>query len=432
MLKIIRIGLLGLGTVGSGVATLIQHGQTIWQSRVKIQLEIAAIAVKSIEKSRTISVSDGVFTTDPIGISTRSDIDIIVDTMSDSEMSLACIVAGLKAGKPVVTANKAVVAAHMPALRAAAESGGGHLYFEAAVGGGIPIIRAIRTGYVANSVTQIAGILNGTTNYVLTAMTEDRIDRDIAVAKAQQLGFAEADPTMDVTGMDAAFKLGILAGVALGADVSVDAIYCEGIQDVTKSDIQYAFDLGYVVKLVAVGRKCADNQVSLMVAPMMVERTHPLAGVRNEYNAILIRGSAVGDAMLMGKGAGQLPTASAVMSDIVDIVAHLGGLSQISWDDPKRSVEVVSQAEWVGQFYTRLCVKDAAGVLEKIIRCFSQHQISVQHVVQHPDGIGYAGLILVTHAVNEAQMQQALADIRTVSEVKGIGTTLRLLDLDAC
>ncbi len=350
----LKIGLLGCGTVGRGLVELIQKNDSLIRQRSGVELSITRILVRDLAKERP-GVDRTLLTVQPEKV-LRNGCDMVVELVGGIEPARSFIQESLAGGKHVVTANKALLALDGFSLMKTAETNNLRLGFEASVCGGIPIIRALRNGLVGNNIQNLSGILNGTCNYILTRMTDDQLGFDAALCEAQAKGFAEADPTLDVEGHDAAQKLKILAELAFDAQVSNDAVQIEGIRSITADDVQAAYELGYVIKHVATA-ELADGAVSLRAAPVLLPATHQLAGVRDENNAVLLRGDAVGEMLFCGKGAGSLPSASAVLSDIVDIACHAGGFH------PASGASVgAARRDYESKHYLRFVVKDPSAI----------------------------------------------------------------------
>jgi homoserine dehydrogenase len=350
----LKIGLLGCGTVGRGLVELVQKNDSLIRQRSGVELSITRILVRDLAKERP-GVDRTLLTVQPEKV-LKNGCDLVVELVGGIEPARSFIQESLAGGKHVVTANKALLALDGFGLMKTAETNNLRLGFEASVCGGIPIIRALRNGLVGNNIQSISGILNGTSNYILTRMTDDRLGFDAALGEAQAKGFAEADPTLDVEGHDAAQKLKILAELAFDAQVANDSVQIEGIRSITADDVQAAYELGYVIKHVATA-ELADGAVSLRAAPVLLPATHQLAGVRDENNAVLLRGDAVGEMLFCGKGAGSLPSASAVLSDIVDIACHAGGFH------PTSGASVgAAKRDYQSKHYLRFVVNDPSAI----------------------------------------------------------------------
>ncbi len=424
-MKTLNIGLLGLGTVGCGVVDILTKNQDIFIKRTGKRARIQSACVRNISKSRPVNLGSICLTDNPFDILHDPKIHTVVEVMGgDSAYPFIC--EALRQRKHVVTANKLVVSTYKMELIECAKRQKVGFYFEASVGGGIPIIHALNVGYSANRIQSIYGILNGTTNYILTKMDEAHKSFRGVLKEAQKLGFAEADPAMDISGLDAAYKLDILAAVAFKANVSLPQIYYEGIESVGLKDILYAKEFGYTIKLLAIGRRLKEDFLSFKVYPALIPLSHPLAHVRNENNAIFISGDAVGDGMIYGKGAGGLPTASAIVADIIDIAIKHSEDFQHNCEEQLYPAAIYPMEETVSQFYLRLRVKDRYSVLENIARVFGQNKVSLLKVIQK-DRVGSdAELVIVTHRVKEKNMKQAIADLKALFSVKTLFSVLRL------
>ena len=422
---VVRVGLLGCGNVGASLVQMIASNGDAIAERAGVRLEITHIAVRDLAKDRGVPNSSAVFTDDPAAVVAASDVDLVVEVMGGIEPARTLILAALAAGKPVVTANKALLAAAGAELFAAAESGGVDLLFEASVGGGIPLMRPLRESLAGDRILRVTGIVNGTTNYILTRMTEAGQSFADALAEAQALGFAEADPTADVEAHDAAAKAAIIASIAFGAEVSDSDVYREGITSITAADIEAARELGYVVKLLAVAEE-RDGKVGVRVHPAMVPMHHPLASVREAFNAVFIEGEATGEVMLYGRGAGGFPTASAVLGDVIDASKNLasGGRGATIGKLVRR--EMLSMDGVVSQYYLELEAADRPGVLAVVADVFGRHAVSIESMQQR--GIGEdARLIFVTHSARESDLRSTVEELRETDAVHRVGSVLRVL-----
>jgi homoserine dehydrogenase len=419
------IGLLGCGHVGGALVQLLSNNADLIKARTGAVIEIKRIAVHNLSKERDVDVAPGVFTNDPESVVNDPDIDIVVEMIGGIEPARSLILAALKAGKPVVTANKELLANVGKELFEAAEAAGVDLLFEASVAGGIPLMRPLRESLAGERITRVLGIVNGTTNFVLTRMSEEGSSFADAVAEAQRLGYAERDPTADVEGYDAAAKAAIVASVAFGAQVVAGDVYREGITEVTPADIHSAAELGYVVKLLAVAEE-RDGIVAVRVHPAMLPNEHPLATVRGSYNAIFIEGDAVGQLMFLGRGAGGRPSASAVLGDLIDAVRnlHAGGRGATLGTLSRKRIRPIDDIE--SQFYVTVDAVDRPGVLATIAGVFGRHQVSIQSMQQKGQG-DEARLIFVTHLARESGLRSTIHDVRTLDIVKRVGSVLRVV-----
>ncbi len=435
-----KIGLLGLGTVGTGTAQILLN--PTGRHPLLQEIEIYRVGVRSLDKARDVPLPLDVLTTDVESIVTDEAIDIVVEVMGGLEPTRSLILKAIAHGKHIVTANKAVIARYGAEIFTAAQKAGIYVMLEAAVGGGIPVIQPLKQSLGANRIRTITGIVNGTTNYILTRMQAEGSEFNDILADAQQLGYAEADPTADVDGLDAADKIAILASIAYGGRIKLPEVSCEGIRQVSAADIAYAQKLGFVIKLLAVAKReettlVADNPDSEMlqvrVHPTLVPQSHPLASVSGVYNAILVEGEPIGQVMFFGPGAGSGPTASAVVSDIVNIAAVLktGGntehLHPLLSCSHQHYCRLSPMSELVTRFYARFLTKDSPGVIGSLGTCFGKHNVSLESVVQTGFQNELAEIVVVTHDVREGNFRQALDEIHTLEAVDSIPSILRVL-----
>jgi len=423
----LRIGLLGCGTVGGAVVRLLEANAEEITRRTGARLHIASIAATHPHKPRDLPVDPGIFTGDARAVVASERVDVVVEVIGGIEPARTLLLEAIRSGKSVVTANKQVMARHGPELFAEAARAGVDLRLEASVGGGVPVIQPLRESLAANRFHQIVGILNGTTNYILTKMTEDGWEFDRALEDAQRLGFAEADPTADIEGDDSAAKLAILATIAFGTAVHLDDVYREGIRRVSAQDIRFAEELGFVIKLLAITREDA-GRVEARVHPALLPRAHPLASVGGELNAVFVRGDPVGEVMFVGRGAGGGPTASAIVADLIDVARNRAagthgriGLRPLR-RDPLRPVEETSSP-----FYLLLQVVDRPGVFARIAGIFGEEGVSIASIVQKSRG-ETADIVLVTHTTVERQMRRVLARVEELDVVRAVRNMIRVID----
>ena len=435
----IGIGLLGLGTVGAGVAAIL--ATPAGRHPLVGELELRRVAVRDLNRPRTVELPAELLSTDPEAVVDDPAVDIVVEVMGGLEPARSLILRAIAAGKPVVTANKAVIARYGEEIAAAAARSGVYVLIEAAVGGGIPIIEPLKQSLGANRIQRVSGIINGTTNYILSRMAAEGAAYADVLADAQRLGYAEADPAADVQGGDAADKIAILAGLAYGGPVPREAIPTEGIDQLDASDIAYAEQLGYVVKLLAVAQAMPSEQaeqlLDVRVHPTLLPKAHPLAGVNGVNNAILVEGDPVGQVMFYGPGAGAGPTASAVVADILNIAGirqATGGRGTQAPLDPLlaagswRDCRLVESAVTSHRNYLRLRTSDRAGVIGAIGTCFGEAGVSIQSIVQfETQSAGGAEIVVITHEVCEANFRQALAAIEALTDVQAVAACLRTL-----
>ena len=421
-----RIGVLGCGNVGAAFVTLVTRQADEIEQRTGLRLEVRRVAVRNLSRQRDVELGDGTLTRDTHAIAVDPDIDLVVEVIGGIEPARELIATALKSGKPVVTANKELLANVGVELYEIADQHGVDLLFEAAVGGGIPLIRPLRESLRGEPVHRMIGIINGTTNYILTKMTECGIQYSEALAEAQQLGYAERDPTADVEGFDAGAKAAILATMAFGSKVVAGDVYHEGISKVTAADIAVARRLGYVVKLLAIiERADANGDIGVRVHPAMVPVHHPLASVRESYNALFVEGGAVGSLMFYGRGAGGMPSASAVLGDVIDAALNLSKGTHATIGDFARS-PIRPIDETSAEYLISLDVDDQPGVLHAVTGVFADHEVSIRAAEQ--EGLAEeARLVFITHEANEASVQATLRELRDLEHVRRVGGLLRVI-----
>lgn len=417
----VSIGLLGLGTVGSGVVQLINNHQEELVHQLGCKVKVKSILVRNIEKARNIQVGQTLLTTNPDDVLQDPEIDLVVEVIGGIEEARDHIKKAIEAKKHVVTANKDLIALHGPELQQAAVENGVDLFYEASVGGGIPILRGLSEGLVSDRLKKVMGIVNGTTNYILTKMEEEGLSYETALKQAQELGFAEADPTADVEGLDAARKMAILARLAFYTNVELDDVEVEGISSLALEDLHYGQKLGYSMKLIGMAQ-VDDQKVEVSVQPTFLSKSHPLASVKNEYNAIYVQGEAVGETMFYGPGAGSLPTATAVMSDVVATIKNMRlGVNGKSVVAPRYDSVLKSAEERYGQFYFRIHLADEVGAFSKITTLFNELGISFEKILQTPINKGeLAEIIIVTHTVTLENFQEALMKLKDLPVVRDV------------
>jgi homoserine dehydrogenase len=422
--RTLRVGLLGCGTVGTAVVRLLQDHREDIARRAGCRLDISKVAVRDPSKRREVLLDPSAFTADPMEVIDDPDVDIVCELMGGSEPAGSLILAAFDRDKPVVTANKELLATRGRELFDASDVKGLDLYFEAAVAGGIPLIRPLKESLTGERVTRIIGIVNGTTNYVLTRMSEEGMSFAEALGEAQRLGYAEADPTADVDGHDAAAKCAILASIAFNARVVAGDVYREGIGTVTTEDIEFARRLGYVVKLLAIA-ELHEERIAARVHPAMIPSDHPLAAVREAFNGVFVEGPNVGELMFYGRGAGGEPTATAVVGDLVTVARNLlaGARGVGCTCFLERTIRPMSEME--GQYYILLRVEDRPGVLAEIASVFGRNEVSIKSVWQEGTGAD-AQLVFITHRAREGSFQQAVTELRDVRAVEEVRSILRV------
>lgn len=427
----VKLGILGLGTVGTGTVQLLQD--KVGRHPLLQEIDIYRVGVRSLTKPRAVELSPEVITTDLEAIVNDPAVDIVVELMGGLEPARTLILTAINNGKHVVTANKAVISRFGAEIFTAANQAGVYVLLEAAVGGGIPVIQPLKQSLSVNRISAIMGIVNGTTNYILTRMQTEGSEFDDVLADAQRLGYAEADPTADVDGLDAGDKIAILASLGFDGRINREDVYCEGIRQVTKTDIAYSAKLGFVIKLLGIAQHLdTDNsQLSVRVHPTLVPKNHPLASINGVYNAILIEGEPIGQVMLFGPGAGAGATASAVSSDILNLVATLK--TNTAKPNPllacrhQHYSQITPISELVTRFYARFLSKDQAGVIGRLGTCFGNYGVSLESVVQTGFQGELAEIVVVTHYVQEGDFRQALAEIQAMESIDSIPSVLRVL-----
>ncbi len=418
------VGLLGVGTVGAGVARLLAERAGPIAARAGRRIELKWAVVRDPSRPRPVSLEGVRVVTDPRRVLDDPEVGIVVETIGGVEPALAIVLDALAAGKDVVTANKALLAEHGREVFACAREHGRAVAFEASVGGGIPIVQALEVGLAANRITALAAIVNGTCNFILTKMTQEGLPYAVALEQAQALGFAESDPTLDVDGTDTAHKLAILAQLAFGATVTTRQIPRSGIDRLQPADIAYAGELGYAVKLLATAR-LAGTGLELRVAPTLVRRGTPLAEVRGPYNAVRVVGDAVGDTFFYGRGAGAMPTASAVVGDLIDVVVGRAALTFRAlglWSAEAPAPRLATADDVSSRYYLRSSIADRPGVLATLARALGTRGISIASVIQHDPGDdsadGFVPLVMMTHHAVQASLEAALAEIDRLEAVR--------------
>ncbi len=444
-MKPIQVGLLGIGTVGSGVFNVLQRNQDEISRRAGRGIEIAMVADLDVERARSVVGPKVQVVSDARAVIANPDIDIVIELIGGYGVAKALVLEAIAAGKHVVTANKALLAVHGTEIFAAASAKGVMVAFEAAVAGGIPIIKALREGLTANRIQWIAGIINGTTNFILSEMRDKGLDFDVVLKEAQRLGYAEADPTFDIEGVDAAHKATIMSAIAFGIPVQFDKAYVEGITKLGAADIKYAEQLGYRIKLLGITKR-AEKGIELRVHPSLVPSKRLIANVEGAMNAVVVQGDAVGTTLYYGKGAGSEPTASAVIADLVDIarlhtadpehrVPHLA-FQPHTLTDAMGALPVLPMSEVVTSYYLRLRVADQAGVLAKVTGLLAEAGVSIDAVLQREaDEVGGEGstqtdLIILTHDTREGTMDAVIAQMQALPTVLAPITRIRKEELN--
>jgi homoserine dehydrogenase len=432
--KIVKVGLVGFGTIGCGVAKLIAEDADAIAAKTSLRLELACVVDIDTKSARPVKLPDGILTDDLDRLLDDDTIQIGVETVGGTDAAKQVQLKMLEAGKDVVTANKALLAEHGNELYRTARQNGRCIAFEASCCGGIPIVSAIRTGLAANNITAMYGIVNGTCNYILSNMTARDERFSEALAEAQKKGYAEADPTLDINGGDSAHKLAILASIAFGYEIALDDIFVEGIEAASKDDIRYGGEMGYRLKLLAIGQKDKQNRISLRVHPSFIAKDNPLARVEGPFNAVSIFGSAVGQIMYYGQGAGMMPTASAVVADIIDVALGNSATTfqHLNLQPRSRTAPLIEKIDnLVSRFYIRIMCKDQPGVIAQWSKILADHQISISGALQH-EGIGPENtvpVVIATHPTRQKNVTAALEDMERLDVIGGKPVCIRIVDI---
>ncbi len=419
---------MGLGVIGGGVARVLTQKADLFSQQIGCPLSLGRVLEKDLDKGRALSLDPALVTADAESFLAEPDVDIVIELLGGENPAYEYIKRSLEAGRYVVTANKEVMAKHGPELLALAQKNGVDILYEASVGGGIPIIAPLKRDLLANDITAVSAIINGTTNYILTRMSREGQDFAAALRQAQSLGYAEADPTNDIEGIDAAYKLAILASLAFHTRVGPDDVYHEGITRLTAKDFRYAQEMGYAIKLLAVGKK-EDMGVQVRVHPVLIAETEPLAKVDGVLNAVQVEGDLLGRAMFQGPGAGSLPTSGAVVADVLNAahcLAH-GGCEPIRWPQ-RRALSLRPMNALRTRYYLRVTVADRPGVLARIASVLGRHQISIATVIQKEadEEAQTAELVITTHEAQEKAVQTALRKVAALEVVSEIGSFIRV------
>jgi homoserine dehydrogenase len=426
MKDIVHIGLLGFGNVGTGAYRTLQENRESIAQKVGAEVRIKRIAVAHPDRQRDIDLEPGVLTGDPYDILNDPEIDIVCELIGGVQPARTYIQTAFERGKHVVTCNKELLAKHLGEVTQEASARGLFLLFEGAVAGGVPVVGPLTTSLAGNRIDKIVGIVNGTTNFILTKMSRDGQEFDQALSEAQRLGYAEADPSSDVEGWDAAYKMLILAGVGLGVETSIDTVHTEGISGITGRDIVYARDLGYTIKLLGTARRDSDT-VEVRVHPTMLPYSHPMARVDDAYNAVMVSGSSVGNVMFYGSGAGPLPTGSAVMGDVVEIARNLAiGAPPTRPRLSLTPLPVAPLSDIVCPFYLRMTVADRPRVLAAVAGVLGDHGVSIHSVAQRDVDENGAEIILITHPARESSIRDAIIEIEDAGIDASIGAVIRV------
>lgn len=432
-METINVGLIGLGTIGTGVARVFQENSQLITQRLGARLVLKKIADLDIVTDRGITLPADILTTEVNEVLDNPEIDIVIELIGGYEPAKTFISRALKAGKHVVTANKALLAKHGDELFQLAEASGADLYYEASVGGGIPIIKVMRESLTANRITSISGILNGTCNYILSQMADEGLDYDDVLAEAQKRGYAEADPTFDVEGIDTAHKLAILAAMAFGTTINFESVYVEGIADIQPIDIEFAREFGYKIKLLAIAKK-NNGSIEARVHPTMIPGNHMLAKIDGVYNAVYVNADMLGPSLYYGQGAGMLPTASAVVADVIDIARNILGNSHhrlpfLGYQAPENNNVSYQSIDAINcNYYLRFTARDQPGVLSKVSGILGDSNISIASVIQkgRNDAGGTVAIVMQTHRACERDLKNALVKIDALEMIEDRTVVIRM------
>lgn len=429
-MRTIRVGLIGLGTVGSGVVEILRRHRDDFARRAGVDIELVRFADRNTDRFGDLGLPPEACTDDAFEVCAAPEVDVVIELIGGTGVAREVVLAALRNRKSVVTANKALLATHGEEVMEAAEKAGVEIRFEASVGGGIPIIEPLKHALTSNEITSVMGIVNGTTNYMLTRMAENGLDYATALAEAQEKGFAEADPTADVDGLDAAAKIAILASIAFNSRVVLEQVPAEGIRSLSPADLDYASEIGCAIKLLAIANRSGDG-IDIRVHPTMIPKSHPLASVNGVYNAIYVIGDAVGETMFFGEGAGSLPAASAIVGDLVEVARNLQSeCAPLVGCTCTEHHPVKDIAQLKTGYYIRLTVADKPGVLAATAKVFGDHGVSLASVIQRPSADGAtAELVYVTHLATEADVRAALAEIEGNTELGRVDAFIRVEEL---
>lgn len=421
MMDKIKVGLCGLGTVGTGVVRVLADHKERIIHKLGCEVEITKILVNDVLKERDVIIDREWLTDKPEELVKDKDIDVIVEVMGGVDGTKELLEEALKNKKHIVTANKDLMALHGRELLQLARKNHCDILFDASIAGGIPIVRTLVDGLASDHIEKVMGIVNGTTNFIMTKMTDEGLPFDDVLKEAQRLGFAEADPTSDVEGLDAARKMTLLANLAFKMEVNLDDVEVKGITKVTQDDINFAHSLGYTIKLIGIAAM-DDQKVEVMVEPTLLPKDHPLANVKNEFNAVYVYGDAVGETMFYGPGAGSLPTATAVVSDLMEVIRNIRlGISGNAYQEPQFKRQIKASEEKYSKHFIRLEVEDQAGAFQEITNIFTNHQVSFQKILQLPiETDQKAEIVMITHKISKAQLEKSLQALEKIAVVDRI------------
>ena len=425
-MKSVGVAILGLGVVGSGTYKILRDHREFYKQTQGVDITVESVLEIRKEKALALGIEESKISDNIAEVISNPNVDIVVEVIGGVEPAKSFVLAALHSGKSVVTSNKELFCKYWHELEKAAKRTNAGLYFEASCVGGVPVIRTLIDGMQANVVTSLTGIINGTTNYILTRMAKEGLDYRAALKEAQALGYAEKDPTADVEGYDAAYKLSILSSLAFHKKVPLEKIYREGISEISRQDIAYGEELGYVLKLLAIGKNDGGNNIEVRVHPAFIRKDHPLASVGDSFNAVFLQGDSVGDIMLYGRGAGALPTGSAIVSDVIYAATHSENKYATFRNTQSAEPGVKFVTDFRSRYYIRLTVRDRVGILSKVAGIFSHYNISIVDFVQKGEEIENIPIILITHETGELSVRRAVEKIAQLDDVCEVNTVIRV------
>ncbi|MBQ9485367.1 MAG: homoserine dehydrogenase [Clostridia bacterium] len=424
-MKKVGVAILGLGVVGGGVYEILKDKKEYFRETQGLDITVETVLERNLERARLLGVEESAVASSIEEVVSNPNVDVVVEVLGGTEPARTFVLKALMSGKTVVTSNKELFAKHWSELEEEAKKMNAGLMFEASCVGGVPIIRVLQDGMQANRIKSIKGIINGTTNYILTKMATDGEDYGAALKEAQKLGYAEFNPTADVEGFDATYKISILSSLAFNSKVCIENVYREGITGIEKEDIAYGKSMGYTLKLLGIGKR-TDDGIDVRVHPTFIRNDDPLASVNDSFNAVHLVGDAVGEIMLYGRGAGALPTGSAIVSDVIFAAKHADYYYTPFKNDEKGNKETKFVSDFITKYYVRMFVKDDAGVLAKIAGCFSKGNISIKEVKQLTSGDDLAEIIVITHPAYESDMRKTREKLRALEEVVSVKACIRI------
>ncbi len=426
-MKKVGVAILGLGVVGGGTYKILTDNHDYFCETQKIDVTVESVLEKNAERIKSLGVDKSVVADSIEEVVSNPNVDIVVECIGGIELARSFVLEALMSGKKVVTSNKELVAKYWHELEEVAKSKNTGLFFEASCVGGVPIIRVLQEGLMSNVIQSIKGIINGTTNYILTKMANENMDYQTALKQAQDLGYAEFNPTADVEGFDAQYKLSILSSLAFNKKIPIENIYREGITTITKEDMESAAKLGYSIKLLGIGKRSKDG-IEVRVHPTLVNKNNPLSNISDSFNAVHIVGDSVGEIMLYGRGAGALPTGSAIVSDVI-FAAKYDELYYSTFNNTQKADKKTKFVkDFISKYFIRLTVQDKTGVLSKLVGLFAKYEVGINQIVQTDAKNGTASVVIITHATNESQVKNTLEKAKNIEEVISVDSLIRAED----